>query len=113
MDGWLHVTISHPLATITRFHPVARVLRVGPRIAIDGTVVSRSYTGGSFQLPPGPHQLEIWMSWLLFPHAHRATCRIEVSAGQTVSATYYAAARRGAPGRIELTGLPAARVHRE
>ena len=98
MDGWLHVSIETPLATLVRFHPVARVLRIGPRIAIDGQVVSREYRKVSLQLAPGPHQLEVWMQWVA--KLAVASARFDIEPGSSIVARYRIV--RGPSGVLDL-----------
>jgi hypothetical protein len=110
MDGSLEVRISSKLAMVTRIHPVARLFRMGPRIAIDGVVVSRAYKEVTLQLPEGTHTLEVWIAWMLF-RAHPASLPIEIVAGQTLVARYHEAIERNGRGRIELgEPLPPARA---
>jgi hypothetical protein len=110
MDGWLHVRIEHRVAQVARFHPVARLLLTGPRIALDGTVVSRAYVKDTLRLTPGPHLLEIWIS-LAIATMHPAALSLDIAPGMSVVARYRGGARRDAPGHIDLgEPLPAARL---
>ena len=86
--GTLVVRTTHPLSAIARMHPIARVLRSGIRIAIDGTVVSRE-TEVTLPLPVGEHRLEVWMRWMLLRTA-QATAVIEIVPGETLIARYSA-----------------------
>jgi hypothetical protein len=114
MDGWLHIEIEHGLAQLTRFHPAARLIRSGPRIAIDGKVVSRDYKRFSVQLPEGKHDLEIWIQFA-FVRVSYASRTIEIASGHSIVAEYRPGVARGLPGIISLSEpppapLPAARV---
>jgi len=107
MDGWLHIEIEHGLAQLTRFHPVARLIRSGPRIAIDGNVVSRDYKRFSLQLPEGTHQLEIWILFLVI-RTSVASRTIEIASGRSIVARYRPGVARGLPGVIEVVDAPPA-----
>jgi hypothetical protein len=114
VDGSLHVSISHGLVMGARFNPMAWLIRTGPRIAIDGKVVSRAYKAASFQLPPGRHRLEIWIRWIIVPRLHHASCTFDLAAGESIVARYSAPRTRDGHAVIELghgdVPLPEARI---
>ena len=110
MNGKLKVEMHVGRFVIWRFNPMARLLRMGPKVAIDGKVVARTFKALELELPIGPHELEISIVPLYLPEIQRASLVIDIVTGQTIVAHYRMGNTRS-PARLELgDGLPEARM---
>src|SRR5205807_2453750 len=60
-----------------------------PRIAIDGRDRQRSWGSHFFSVPPGRHDVEVWVPYLFWSRCGFNSRRVEVHEGETAHVSFY------------------------